>query len=192
MKESVENEVVKKLIADIKTGDDQLRTTAWFNAGKIGASAVKPLAQVMTEAKLEVARAAKNGLWKITRYVGRPGASAEKEAVLTELIAVLKTVSNVAVKREVLWMLSEIGSDESVAPIVSWLAHKELREDARMALERIPCQKSLAALKTALSTAGDDFRLNIAQSLRQRGVKVEGHPCVKRVPSKETRVEPVR
>jgi len=88
--------------------------------------------------------------------------------------------------------LSEIGGDESVDKIVACLKDNEVRENARMALERIPGAESLAALEKALESVPDDFKLNIAQSLRKRGREVEGLPCVKLVPTKETKVKPLK
>ncbi len=59
-----------------------------------------------------------------------------------------------------------------------------LREDVRMALERIPIKRAVQALKAGFEVAPEDFKGNLAQSLRKRGVKVEGYPCVKLVPAK--------
>ena len=86
-------------------------------------------------------------------------------------------------------MLSEIGGDESVEPIARLLSDKDLREDARCSLERLPGDKAVAALKTALATAPADFKPNIAQSLRARGVTVPGLPCRKLVPTRKTGVK---
>jgi len=72
------------------------------------------------------------------------------------------------------------------------LSNSELREDARMVLQRIPGRRSLAALRAGLKAAPKDFKINIAQSLRQRGVRVRGLPCVKLVPTKKTNVKPVK
>jgi HEAT repeat protein len=184
--------MVEELIAKIKRGSDETRTQAWLSASEIGAAAVKPLAELMTEKRLEVARAAKRGLWKIVRHIGRPGADNKKNAVIAELIRLLDTGQPVQVRREVLWMLSEIGGEESVNPIAALLSNTELREDARMALERIPGEKSLAALKTALKNVPEDFTPNIAQSLRQRGVKIRGIPCMKLTPTRQTQVKPLK
>ena len=62
----------------------------------------------------------------------------------------------------------------------------------RMVLERIPGDESLAALKEGLETLPEDFRLHIAQSLRNRGVEVDEnrYPCQKMVPTRATRVKP--
>ena len=78
-----------------------------------------------------------------------------------------KTESPLAARRELLWMLSEIGGDESVDPIAALLADIDLREDARMTLQRIPGDKSLAALEVGLAAAPNDFKINIVQSLAQ-------------------------
>jgi hypothetical protein len=47
------------------------------------------------------------------------------------------------------------------------------------------------ALRAGLKAAPEDFKLNIVQSLRQRGAKVSGYPCVKLVPTKKTNVKPL-
>lgn len=188
---AADTQPVDKLIAGLKDKDEKVRTEAWLGAGQVGAPAAEPLAKVMTDNDLEVARAAKRGLWKLVRHAGRPKAGRERRAVEAEFVGLLGDDQPVPVRREVLWMLSEIGSGRSVDAIAALLSNSELREDARMTLQRIPNKKALAALQAALDTAPDDFKLNIAQSLRQRGVKVEGLPCVKLVPTKKTSVKPI-
>ena len=182
---------VDELIAGIKSAGDIERTKAWQSAGKVGAPAVKPLAKVMMDNNLEVARAAKRALWQIVRHTGRPGADKEKMDVETELIGLLGDEQSVAVRREVLWMLSEIGGRNSIKPIAGLLRNEELREDARMALERIPGERAVAALKAGFETASEDFKPNIAQSLRKRGEEVAGYPSQKLVPTKKTDVKPL-
>jgi len=105
---AAQNKAVDELIAKIKDESAKVRTEAWLSAGKVGAPAVKPLAKVMTNENLEVARAAKRALWKIVRVAGRPGAEEEKKAVADELIPLLANDQPTSVRREVLWML--IGS----------------------------------------------------------------------------------
>jgi len=182
---------VEELMAGIRDDNDKVRAEAWLGAGEVGAAAVKPLARVMTNKELEVARAAKRGLWKVVRHVGRPGAGNEKRAVVGKLVELLGDEQPVPVRREVLWMLSEIGTRRSIKPIAAFLSNRALREDARMVLQRIPSKSAVAALKAGLKAAPEDFKLNIAQSLRQRGVKVRGYPCVKLVPTKKTNVKPL-
>ncbi|NQV31783.1 MAG: HEAT repeat domain-containing protein [Phycisphaeraceae bacterium] len=175
---------VDGLIAGVKSGSDKVRTEAWLKAGEAGASAVKPLAEVMTDSDVEVARAAKRALWKIVRHTGRPGANREKRAVETELTGLLGKDQPLAVRREVLWMLSEIGARKSIKPIARLMRNADLREDARMALERIPGKRAVTVLKAGFEAASEDFKPNIAQSLRKRGEDVAGYPCKKLDPTK--------
>jgi HEAT repeat protein len=183
---------VEKLISKIKNDSDEVRTEGWLGAGEVGAAAVKPLAKVMTDEDLEVARAAKRALWKIVRYTGRPKAAGDKRAVEARLLELLGDDQPVSVRREVLWMLSEIGGQNSIKPIAGLLSNEQLREDARMSLERIPNRGAVKALKAGLEEAPEDFKLNIAQSLRKRGVDVPGLACAKLVPTKKTNVQPVK
>ena len=151
-------------------------------------SEITELAHRLVDRDFEAARAARRVMWKLVRRAGRPGAAEEKSAVARELIQLLGEAQPAAVLREALWMLSEIGGDESVGPIASLLSSREAREDARMALQRIPGEKSLAALQAALVSAPADFQINIAGSLRARGVEVQGLPCQKLRPVKPTKV----
>lgn len=175
---------VNRLIKKIKSGDAETRTEAWQSAGDIGAPAVQPLAIVMTDDDLEVARAAKRAIWQIVRHTGRPGARNAKMAVVAKLCGLLGADQPVSVRREVVWMLSEIGGMRAIRPLAELLSDKHLREDARCALERIPIARAVQALKAGFEVAPEDFKPNLAQSLRKRGVKVEGYPCVKLVPKK--------
>lgn len=188
---AAEEKAVDEFVAKVRSKDDKVRAEALLSAGGIGAPAVKPLAKVMADEDVEVMRAGKRALWKIVRHAGRAGARDERNAVVTELISLLGDDQPASVRREVLWMLSEISGRTSIKPIAALLSNKELREDARMVLQRIPGRQSLAALKNGLEAAPDDFKLNIAQSLRKRGVEVSGLACVKLVPTKKTNVQPL-
>ncbi|MHC4744542.1 MAG: hypothetical protein ACYS8Z_21720 [Planctomycetota bacterium] len=91
---------VAELIDKIKDSSAEVRTQAWQGAGKFGAAAVGPLAEVMRSGDMEVARAAKRAMWQIVRHAGRPEAEKEKEAVAEELAALLGGKTPVAVRRE--------------------------------------------------------------------------------------------
>lgn len=190
--DAARNKGVYNLMSRIRDDDAKVRTEAWQSAGQVGALAVKPLAGAMTNKDLEVARAAKRGLWKIVRHVGRPKAGNMKRAVTDKLVELLGDDQPVPVRREVLWMLSEIGGRKSIKPIAALLSNRELREDARMSLQRIPGRGAVAVLRAGLINANDDFKLNIAQSLRQRGVKVPGLDCIKLIPTKKTNVKSLK
>jgi len=171
------------LVARIKSTDDKVRGPAWQSAGPVGAPAVKPLAAVMTDADFEISRSAKRALYKIVRHAGRPGAKKEAKAVETELIPLLKSDA-VTIRREVLWMLSEIGENDAIAPMAALLTDKEVREDARCALMRLPGRKATTALKSAFTSAPEEFKYALAESLRARGENVSGYPSQKLVPAR--------
>jgi HEAT repeat protein len=176
---------VDELIAAIKSKDDKIRGPAWQNAGACGAPAVQPLATAMTDPDFEVARSAKRAVWVIVRHAGRPGAEAERKAVQGALLPLLKD-QPAPVRREVLWMLSEIGDADAITPMAVLLADAELREDARCALTRMPSPQATQALDTAFKTSPEDFKSALAESLRARGVVVSGYPSQKLKPTKET------
>lgn len=168
---------------DKKSGSTKTQVT-----GKASAAS---LAALLDDGDFEAARAAKRELKKRTLHAGRPGAEAERAALIQALLPFLKGRQPAAVKREVLWLLAEIGGDETVPTVAALLADKTLREDARMVLDHIPGQKSFDALQAALATVPEDFKINIAQSLRHRGILVAGHPCQKLVPTRKTNVKPL-
>lgn len=178
---------VNDLVARIKSTDDAIRGPAWQGAGPVGAPAVKPLAALMTDTDFEIGRSAKRALYNIIRHAGRPGAKKEAQAVEKELIPLLQNAP-VPVRREVLWMLSEIGGEDAIAPMAALLTDKEVREDARCALMRLPSRQATAALKAALGSAPEEFKSALAESLRARGEKVIGYPSQKLVPTRTTTV----
>jgi len=185
---------VNELIAKIKDKDDKVRCAAWVGAGDFGAGAVKPLADVMEDPDAEVRRAAKNALYTIVRRAGRPGADAERKAVEAELCGLLGPERPSAVRRELLWMLSEIGGDDAVLAmrrIPGLRETRDLWEDVRCTIQRIGGDAAVAALKKALETAPEDYRPALASSLRALGTEVPGVPDHKLVPTKPTSVKPI-
>jgi HEAT repeat protein len=180
---------IQALIDRIKNPDDAISGAAWQSAGPYGAVVVKPLAALMADGDAELARKGKRALYRVVRHAGRPEAAEERPAVEGELIVVLGS-SPSRVRREVVWMLSEIGSERAVGAMAALLADQELREDARCALTRLPAPGAVAALKAAFATAPEDFKSALAESLRQRGEKVKGYPTRKLVPTAQTKVAP--
>lgn len=188
---AAEEAVVGEVINKIKDKDDKVRYEALMGAGKVGPAAVKPLAGLMSDSDVEVARAAKRALWNLVRAVGKPGADAERKAAATALLALLAAGQPVGVQREVVWMLSEIAGDEAVEAVAALLTNKDLREDARLVLQRLPGDKSLGALKSALTAAAEDFKPNLAVSLKARGVEVPGVQIKRLVATRGTEVKPL-
>jgi hypothetical protein len=158
------------LLAGIKSKDDKVRCQAWQGAAGVGAPGIAPLAGLLADTDIEVGRAARHAIEK------------------TQLIALLKQEAP-AIRRMALWMLSEIGGDDSVQPVVALLADAQIRDDARCTLQRIPGDKSVKALKDALAAAPEEFRFAIAESLRKRGQTVAEYPSKKLVPTLSTQVK---
>jgi HEAT repeat protein len=180
---------VETLIKKIKDDSADVRTEAWLGAGKVGAAAIPGLAEVMTDSDMEVARAAKRGMWQIVRHAGNPETANGKRNVVAKLTELLDDSVATSVRREVLWMLSEIGQAGVIEPMAALLKNVELREDARTTIERFGGPKAKSALSAALKEAPKDFKPNIAQSLRKLGADVKGYPCVKLKPERQTTVK---
>ena len=172
---------VKDLIDDIRDGDDNVRGDAWQNAGPAGAAAIAPLSDLLVHENFEIARSARRAMENIVRHAGRPGASKEALAVEKALVPLLGHY-NTRVRRDALWMLSEIATDASVGAMARLLRDREVRDDARMAIQRVPGETATMMLQIALNAAPEDFRYNLAEALRKRGVKVEGYPSKKLQP----------
>jgi HEAT repeat protein len=170
-------------MAAIKSADPNVRGPAVQTAGGIGAPAVKPLAALLTHADFEIGRAAKRALFQVVRHAGRPGAEAEAKAVEAELCSLLRNEA-VTIRREGLWLLSEIGGDAAVGAMAELLTDHQVREDARCALTRVPGANSTAALRAAFGSAPEEFKSALAESLRQRGEKVDGYPSRKLTPTR--------
>ena len=179
------------LIEQIQSNDDALRAAARDGAGPVGATAVSPLAKIAVSGDLEVARAANRAIQNIVYHVGRPGAEDEAKAVAAELLKLLDDGLPVQLRRDAIWMTWQIAGEEAVESVAALLANADLREDARMALERLPGEKATAALRTALAAASDAEKPAFAHSLGVRGVEIPGVPDLRLVPTKKTSVQPV-
>jgi HEAT repeat protein len=181
-----------ELAAALKSKDDKQRAASIDAAVQCGPAAIKAVCPLLADPETETIRAAKRALYKIVHDAGKPGATAKAKAVEKEFVAVLQTSSSIPERREVLWMLSEIGGDDSVKAVAALLSNADLREDARCVLQRIPGKASLKALNDALKTAPEVFKYHIAESLRKRGEKVSGYPSQRLVPTKQTSVTAVQ
>ena len=66
-----------------------------------------------------------------------------------------------------------------------------VRRDARCAVQRIPGEAAVWALRDGFEFASEDVKYAFAESLRDRGVKVTGYPSKKLEPTRQTKVKPV-
>jgi HEAT repeat protein len=177
-----------EFLTRIQSSDESVSGPAWQGAQSYGAAAIPPLAALLDHSDFEVARNAKRALCQITRHAGRPGAKTEAKAAETALLAALGHPKAV-VRRQALWMLSEMGSGRAVKPMAALLRDPEVREDARAALLRLPGPRVTPALRAAFRAAPEDFKCALADSLRKRGVQVLGYPSRRLVPTGQTTVK---
>lgn len=181
---------VERLIRRLGAGDATGGARpAWQEAGPLGAPAVAPLIGVMGGKDAELARAAKRALWSVVDHAGRPGADEDRERVVAELgLAMGRVGLSISVVRELLWMLGSVGDDRVVPSLAAKLVDRDLREDARCVLQRIPGEAALRALREALDRVPGDFAVAIADALRARGEVVDGRPSRRLVPDRSTGV----
>lgn len=190
----MEELTVERLLELLQSDDPFVRRDAWLKAGPLGGSALPRLAQLASTGSLEVARAANRAIWQIVRYVGAPGREELRREVVNTLGEMLgETHWPVQLRRDFVWMLSEIIRDEEIdqAVAIHLLLDPELGEDVRMALQRVAGPNAVATLKAGYGKAEGEFKAAIACSLRKCGVAVEEPPCPKLVPRKQTGVKPV-
>jgi len=175
---------VEPLLAALRSTDARQRGRAWQSAGSLGADAVRPLAALMQDPQFETARSARRAIERIVADAGRPGAEAKRQAIARELIAVLESRPPTRIARDLLWLASEVAGDNAVPALAAWLNHPDLREDARQVLHRLPGDAALAALRAAFASAPEEFKPNLAYSLRARGVSIAGYPDAKLLPTR--------
>ena len=155
----------------IKSPDAQVRYEAARAGGPMGSATLASLADLMSGTDKGVARAATQALQHITHYATRPGAPAgEKRRVALELLKIAGAPRPRMVRSEALDAVGFIGDAQSVPLLARLLGDAEVREDARLALERIPGQESLLALQAARQSAPADFAPALRQSLYNRSL----------------------
>lgn len=175
---------MQKLMEGIRSNEESVRAAAVESAGSAGPEALAALGEAMADPNVGIARAAKRALWKIVYTVGAPGGR-RRTATSDALVELLGDNHPREVRREVLWMISELSNARlSAQPVAQLLEDKDLREDARMVLERLPGPEAVAALQAGFTRADEDFKFHIAQSLKKRGIDVPGYPCQKLLPSR--------
>ena len=161
---------LQEFLEKIQSSDAHVRYAAWRSAGPMGAPAVAPLADLMASPEKGVAKAAQGALQAMVHYAGRPGAKTEARAVSVELLQVAASSRPRQVRADALHGLGFIGDRRVVSGLAQLLQDGEVREEVRLALERIPGRESLRALQKAHQTAPAEFKPNLEQSLYNRNL----------------------
>jgi HEAT repeat protein len=166
-----ENPMLRSLLTDIQYGDAASRMAAIKQARLVGTPAIGPLAALWGGADTASAKAAGEALKRIAHNAARPGAGAEAKAASLALMKLIGKEHPRHVRADSLYWLGFVGGSEAVPALAGQLGDLDIREDARMALERIPAPEAAKALQAALKSAPADFRPNIQQSLRHKAMK---------------------
>jgi len=174
----------------LRSEDTSVRAEAWAAVGTLRAPAIPELAPLLS-GELELSRITRRAFERIVRYAGRPGADSEREAAVRALLLLLNAKHSKEARLAALWGSSEIGGEESVEPIAALLSDADVREVACAALERLPGEKALAALRAGLNQASPDFKSRLAQSLKARGIETASIPDARLLPSKPTKLQPL-
>ncbi|MGQ9524095.1 MAG: HEAT repeat domain-containing protein [Armatimonadota bacterium] len=164
---------VREFLAKIQDKDPSVRCAAWQNAGPMGARVVVPLGELTASPDPGIAKAAREALKVVAHYAARPGAEAERKAVSQALCRLLDKQYPVRTRAEAAYLLGLVGKAEAIAPLAACLSDPDVREDARMALERIPGKASEKALTQAMAKADPQFKKALQQSIRHRATSMK-------------------
>lgn len=159
---------VESLVANIQHGDTKLRYAAVSQATLVGTSAIPPLGKIYGDDDPAAAKAALEALTSITHHAARPGAKKEAQQASTQLIRLLGKEQPRHVRADAIKLLGCVGGKEASTALATLLADTDIREDARMALERISDSSAESALTRAARTCPADYRPAIDQSLAHR------------------------
>ena len=100
-----------------------------------------------------------------------PGADVEARSAAAQLLQLAAPGNPRLVRADALELLGIVGGDAEVKPLAELISDREVGEDARMALERIPGKAAEEALKAAGKTSDSSRRVAIDLSLRHRKMR---------------------
>ena len=96
------------------------------------------------------------------------GDAAARKELETRLVALLSTDAPRAAKDSICRHLSLIGTAQSVPPLAALLTNEQLSHMARYALERIPEDQAVQALRDALPQTQGRLKMGVINSLAVR------------------------
>ncbi len=171
--EALQEPTVGSLLGQIQHGDTSARVTAVKQSLLVGHKAIVSLGEVMCGEDAAAAKTAWEAVKAISYHTSRPGAGAERADAAKRLGDIAASSKPRSVRAKAIALIGAIGAAESVPMLAKLLLDAELREDARMALERIPGKTSEAALKAAQDGAPDEFKAAIELSFRHRRTRLK-------------------
>ena len=164
-------DTLTEYIEKMKSPDADVRYAAWKAAGPVGALGVVPLGDLAASPDKGIAKSARGALQNIVHYAARPGSRAEAHSVSVELLKVASDRDRPrTVRADALHLIGFTADSQTVPGVARLLSDSEIRDEARMALERIPGSAATGALRQAAQSASDDFRPALQQSLHNRAL----------------------
>ncbi len=161
-----------RLVEAIRSGDADARWDAAESAAEIaGADAIRDLAALMEDADPGKAKAARVAMDRIALACTAPGKEKEQREVSAALAAVAAGEGSVGTRRHAIRLLGMAGRAEACETLAELIGHRELREDARMALQRIPGEAAARALEKAARNAPPGYESALQRSLRDRSIE---------------------
>ena len=138
-----------------------------------GAEEIASLAETFGSSDHAAAKAAGDELMHTVHHTARPGAAPEARAAASDLLKLIHKDKPRKVRAEALRYLGFVGGKDQVTAMSELLHEPGIREDARLALERIPDHSAGDALRKAARTVPPDYKPAIEQSLTHRGKKLK-------------------
>ena len=197
-------EAEDKLLAGIRSDDEDANYAAWSSADQVDPSVIPVLSELLVSKKPNVRKAAEEALKNIVHSVGktidpanlganvgRPDASGKmdrRQLVVTHLLGVLEGKRQEIEKSTALRHLSLIATSDAVDKIAMFFSDPMLREEAVFCLERIPGKTSEETLLSALSSAADEFKPRILAALGHRRAEEAVDACIDAMQSSDSMI----
>ncbi len=159
---------IASLITQIKHGDTIARTSAVLQAQLIGTDAIGPLGAVYAGKDAAASRAACEAIKHIVYNAGRPSAPTEAKAASVALLKLTAPNYPRFVRADAIEGLGVVGGIAEATELAKLLSDKDVSEDARLAIERIPGPEVDALLKLTARTSSKEGRAAIDLSLKHR------------------------
>lgn len=145
---------------------------------------IQTLAEELTSTNQEKVYRATQALTRITDKAGAPGNEEERKKVAAELVSAIERLGvkkhdrgspteeslvKDDARRELLRQLGMVGGEANVAAVAKLFASEDLREPARLTLERDPSPAATKALiDGAVNGIAPDFRVGAVNALAER------------------------
>ena len=158
-----------KFLLDIQSANADTRFAAWRAAGKQAHDVVPELAKIAGDAEPGVRKAALEAMTTLTHSVGKDARDMKRAGVSKALVDVATSTSYATpVRAQALRLVSLIGGDDAIPPLVKLFGSADLREEAIYAVERIPGDAANKAIASAYANVPDDFKPRLLAALAHR------------------------